>query len=216
MPLHINLYHEIEKLAEQRKRDPLKISLFILGGIIALFAAMYITELGKFAVVDREYKRMKSDFDTAEPAAKKAVEREASLQKTVLAGNTLVQRIEGRFYWAAVLEDLATLVPREVQVTKLDGRVQGAVIKKVEIAIDGVAAGTDPRKVAEELRLALVESLGKKYKGVTASFRQLEESPEHATIDGKQWPTATFAINIQFQYGDDTPATPPPRARRKA
>jgi Tfp pilus assembly protein PilN len=215
MPLHINLYHEIEKLHEQRKRDPLKISLFILGGVVAIFAAMYALELAKFASVDSDYRKMKSEFDAIDPTAKKAVAREASLQKTVAAGNTLVRRIEGRFYWAPVLEQLATLVPREVQITKLDGRVQGTGLKKIEITIDGVTSGAEPRKVAEDLRTSLEGNFGKQYKSVTASFRQLEESPERVTLDAKEWPTAIFVINLQFQFGEETPATPPPRKRGK-
>jgi hypothetical protein len=215
MPLRLNLHHEIDRLHAQRKRDPLKISIFILIGIVALFAALYGTALTKFALVDSKYKNMKRDFDAAEPAAKKAVDKEASLAKTVSAGNALVQRIETRFYWSSVLEQMANLVPREVQITKLDGRVQGAAIKKVEIILDGVAAGADPRRTAEELRTSLVENFAKKYKSVTATFRgQIEDSQQHAKLDGKEFPTATFGINVQFQAGEEA-ATPIPRAPRK-
>jgi hypothetical protein len=216
MPLRLNLHHEIDRLQAQRKRDPLKISMFVLAGIVALFAALYATALANYAMTDGKYKSMKKDFDAAEPAAKKAVEKEAWLQKTVAAGNGLVQRIETRFHWSPVLEELANLVPREVQVTKLDGRVQGAAIKKVEITLDGIAAGDDPRKVAEDLRLSLLENLGKKYKEVTAAFKSggLEDSQEHASLDGKKWPTAIFSIVIHLQAGEE-PTTPIPRAPRK-
>jgi Tfp pilus assembly protein PilN len=214
MPLRLNLHHEIDRLQAQRKRDPLKISIFILVGIVALFAALYAKALVSFSMVDGRYKAMKRDFDAAEPAAKQAVEKEASLQKTVAAGNGLVQRIESRFHWSPVLEQLANLVPREVQITKLGGQVQGGLVKKVDISVDGVAAGTDPRKVAEDLRLSLVENLSKNYKNVTAAFRQLEESQDHASLDGKDWPTATFAITIQLQSGEEA-TTPVPRVPRK-
>ena len=212
MALKLNLYHEIVKLRAQRRRDPLKISLIVLGVAVIGFAAMYFWELGKLTVMRRDLARKKSDFDAVEPQAKQAREQEKALQSKLDVSDRLVKRIEGRFYWAPVLEQLVPLVPAEVQITKLQGDVQGEHLKKCQMTIDGVSAGTDPRKVAEELRQSIAESLGKRYKNVTASFRQLEDGTEHATLNGKNWPTATFAISVQMQTGEEATATPAPRA----
>jgi Tfp pilus assembly protein PilN len=127
----------------------------------------------------------------------------------------LVKRIEGRFYWAPVLEQLVPLVPAEVQITKLHGDVQGDQLKKCQMTIDGVSAGSDPRKVAEELRQSIAESLSKRYKNVVASFRQLEDGADLVSLNGRNWPTATFAINVQLQTGEEVVATPPPRTGKK-
>ena len=124
----------------------------------------------------------------------------------------MVKRIEGRFYWAPLLEQIVPLVPTEVQITKLQGDVTGDSLKKCLMTIDGISAGSDPRKVAEELRQSISESLGKRYKNVVTSFRQLEDGTERVNLDGKTWPTATFAINVQLQAGEEAAATPAPRA----
>jgi hypothetical protein len=215
MALKLNLYHEVEKLRSQRRRDPLKISLIVLSVVVIGFAGMYFYELGKLTGISRDLARKKAEFDAVEPQAKKAREQDKSLQQKLEVSDKLVKRIEGRFYWAPVLEQLVPLVPPEVQITKLQGDVQGEHLKKCQMTIDGVSAGADPRKVAEELRQSIAESLGKRYKNVVASFRQLEDGAEHVVLNGKNWPTATFAINVQLQAGEEAAATPPPRTGKK-
>ena len=137
------------------------------------------------------------------------------MQASIDAGTRLTQRIEGRFYWAPLLEQIVAVVPREVQITKLQGDVNGDPLKKCQVTLDGVSAGSDPRKVAEELRQSLSENLGKKYKNVTTAFRQLEDGTEQVTLDGQQLSTATFAINVTLQSGTEPVATPPPRTGKK-
>jgi hypothetical protein len=126
-----------------------------------------------------------------------------------------VKRIEGRFYWAPVLEQITALVPREVQITKLAGEIQGEAVKKCQVTVDGLSAGADPRKVAEELRQSITETFSKKFRGVEAKFRTLEDGTELVMLDGQKWPTANFAINVQFQSGEEASATPPPRQAKK-
>jgi hypothetical protein len=215
MALKLNLYHEVDQARAQRRRDPLKISLIVLSVVVTAFAVLYFVEIGKLAVINRELVRKKAQFDEIEPQAKKAREVEKALQQNLQLSDRLVKRIEGRFYWAPLLEQIVPLVPAEVQITKLQGDVQGEQLKKCQVTIDGVSAGVDPRKVAEELRQSIAESLGKKYKNVTASFRQLEDGIDHVNVNGKTCPTATFAINVQLQTGDEAPATPAPRTGKK-
>jgi hypothetical protein len=215
MALKLNLYHEVEKARAQRRRDPLKISLIVLSVVVIGFAAMYFVEMGRLAGISRELVRKKAEFDSIEPLAKKAREVEKALQQNFQVSDRLVKRIEGRFYWAPLLEQIVPLVPSEVQITKLQGDVQGEHLKKCQVTIDGISAGTDPRKVAEELRQSIAECLGKKYKNVTATFRQLEDGTDHVNLNGKTFPTATFAINVQLQTGEEAPATPPPRTGKK-
>jgi hypothetical protein len=107
-----------------------------------------------------------------------------------------------------VLQQLTTLVPMEVQITKMSGDVQGDGTKKCTLTIDGVAAGEDPRRVAEELRTAIAEQFSKTYKEVSSTFRSLEDGAESAVLNGKTWPTAMFAINVQLSSGPDAPIAP--------
>lgn len=214
MPLCLNLYHEINQQRSASRRDPLKICLYILGGIVACFAGWYFWEAGRMAMLSRELAQKRAEFDAIEPRAKAAKKREEELQQTFKTSEKLVKRIEGRFYWAPVLAQITTLVPREVQITKFAGDCQGDAPKKCQFTVDGLSAGPDPRKVAEELRQSLVENFGKQFKNVDAKFRTLEDGTELAMLDGKKWPTASFAINVQFQSGEEA-AAPPPRANER-
>jgi hypothetical protein len=215
MALKLNLYHEVAAQKRAKKRDPLKISLFVLAAITAGFAAYYFVELGNMSGIERELARKKAEFDAVEPAAKAAEKRQAELAEVLKLSELLVNRIENRFYWAPVLEQLVQVVPREVQIVKLSGDLQGADVKKCSLSIDGVSAGPDPRRVAEDLRTAISEEFGKKYKNVSSTFRSLEDGAVTAKLDGRMQPTATFAINIQMTTGEEAAATPAPRERRK-
>jgi Tfp pilus assembly protein PilN len=213
MALRLNLYHEIERQKQAERRDPLKLSMLGLAVIAVLFALYYVWQLGSVGILSRELSRKKAEFAALEPKAKAAQQREEELSKTLKASELLVKRIEGRLYWAPILEQLTTLVPREAQVTRFSGEVQGDDVKKCTLTVEGVAAGADPRKVAEDLRTAIAEEFSKKYRNVTSIFRSLEDGAESARLDGKTWPTATFSINVQLAAGDDT-GTAPVAARR--
>ena len=215
MALRLNLNHEILNAARARKRDPLKLSIWGLSLIAAGFAAYYFFQLAKMGVISQEFAHKKAEFDAIEPKAAAAKTREDELAETIRAGDTIVQRIEGRFYWAPMIEQLVNAVPPEVQITKFAGDVQGDVHKKCRLTIDGLSAGTDPRKVAEDLRTAIAESFGKKYKNVSSSFRALEDGVEMVQLGGAARPTATFAINVEFQNGEEAAPVAAPRAPKK-
>ena len=120
-----------------------------------------------------------------------------------------------RLAWAPMIEELVNAVPPEVQITKFSGDLQGDARKKCRLTIDGLSAGTDPRKVAEDLRTSIAESFGKKYKNVASSFRSLEDGVETVQLGGAARPTATFAINVEFQGGDETAPSTPARTPKK-
>jgi hypothetical protein len=122
------------------------------------------------------------------------------------------KRIEGRFYWAPLLAQLSQVVPREVQITRLGGEVTGDNVRHCVMTIDGLAAGPDPRRVAEALRTAIAERLGPHYASVTSTFKSLEDGTETVLLDGRQTATAIFTINVQFHTPE--PATPPPRKKK--
>jgi hypothetical protein len=207
MPLKLNLYHEIETNRAASRRDPLKISLYVLGAIAASFAGWYVWEIASLTGLEHDLARKKAEFNDVDPKAKAAKKQEEDLSRMFKTSEKLIAKVEGRFYWAPVLERLTTLVPREVQITKFSGDAQGDSHKKCQFTLDGLSAGADPRKVAEELRQSLAESFGKDFKNVDAKFRTLEDGTEFAMLDGKRWPTASFTINVQFHSGEE-PAPP--------
>ena len=203
MALRLNLNHEILQAARLRKRDPLKLSIMGLSLIAACFACYYFFQLAKMGVISQEYAHKKGEFDAIAPKAAAAKIHEDELALTIRAGENMLQRIEGRFYWAPMIEQLVNAVPPEVQITKFSGDVQGDKTKKCRLTIDGLSAGADPRKVAEDLRTSIAESFGKKYKNVTSSFRSLEDGVETIQVNGAPSQTATFAINVEFQGGEE-------------
>lgn len=215
MSLRLNLNHEILQAERLRKRDPLKLSMIGLSVIGAGFACFYFFQLAKMGVISQEYAHKKAAFDTISPKAVAAKTREDELALTIRAGDSMVQRIEGRFHWAPMIEQLVNAVPPEVQITKFSGDVQGEKVKKCRLTIDGLSAGTDPRKVAEELRTSIAESFGRKYKNVTSSFRSLEDGVETAQLNGIASQTATFAINVEFQGSEEIAQAAAARSPKK-
>lgn len=212
MAIRLNLYHEVLKAKALKRRDPLKLSIYALSAIGALCASWYFIQLMRMHSINEEFTRAKAEYEKIEPAAKVAQVREEELSAQAKVSKSLEHRMEGRFYWAPILAELMQLVPRDVQITRLVGDVTGEGVRRCMITIDGLSAGTDPRRVAEDLRTAIAEKFSTNYKDVNSTFKLLEDGSEMVLLDGKQMATATFAINVQLFTGDDKIAQP---VRRK-
>ncbi len=204
MPLKLNLHHEIDKQKALQRRDPLKFAGAGIVLIVVAFAAYYFYELSVSHSLSQELASVQADLAKLQPQSEAARKREEELSSTIKTSDGLVKRVEGRFYWAPVLGLLSTAVPREVQVTRLAGDVNGETLKHCSITIDGVATGKDPRATAEELRKALGESFASKFKNVTSAFKgNIEDNTEKAKLDGRVLPTVEFTIVVQLQYGEE-------------
>ena len=212
MALHINLYHEVQKARQLKRRDPLKLSMYGLSAIAALFAIYYFVELGRMHVMSVELNRVQAQYNSLEPKAKAAKKREDEINLEIRKSDLMAKRIESRFYWAPMIEQISQAVPREVQITRLVGDLSGEGVRKCSLTLDGLSAGSDPRKVAEDLRTAIAEKLGSKYKSATSNFKSLEDGTEMVLLDGRQMPTASFAINVTLTTGEETAPAP---ARKK-
>lgn len=208
MALHLNLYHEVIKAQALKRRDPLKLTMYGLAAVVACFAGYYALQLVKLHGLKSELSVAKAQFDKFEPLAKVAKKREEELLVKTKAGNLLVKKVESRFYWAPLLGQIMQVVPREVQVTRLAGDLTGEGMRRCSLSIDGLSAGTDARKVAENLRTAIAEKFSLKYKNVSSKFRMLEDGTETVLLDGRQVPTATFAINVELSSGEENAAEP--------
>jgi hypothetical protein len=231
MALRFNLFHEIEKQRAASRRDPLKISFFILGGIIACFAAYYFWNLTICLQATGEMKRRKAEFNALETQVKTAKKTEPELQKKIKASDSLLKRIEGRFYWAPLLEQVIALIPPEVQISRLSGDVQQVMtidkkagnvprssFKTTNLTLDGVAAGNEPRSVADDLRKAIIASLSNKYRNVNTpiqgGFVIEPESPD-ILLNGQNTHTAQFQMKIQFQSGEGRGHAAAPRSENE-
>ena len=214
MALRLNLYHEVHMAKALKRRDPLKLSMYALVAVIACFASYYLIEVVKLHGINTELARVKKEFDKLEPQAKAAKKREEELHSSMKAGDLLVKHVESRFYWAPMLEQIMQVVPRDVQLTRVAGDLTGDGLRRCSLSLDGLSAGADPRKVAEDLRTALAEKFSPKYRNVSSKFRTLEDGTEMVMLDGKQVPTATFAINVELFSGEEKTAAQPARKKR--
>jgi Tfp pilus assembly protein PilN len=206
MPLHLNLYHEVQKQKALRRRDPLKLGLYGLAAIAACFAGYYFLQLGKASSVTSEYRRVQAEHSTLAPKADLAKKRSEEIAAMLETSKKMVGRMEERLYWAPILETLTQTVPANIQLTRFAGNAQGDSKKRCNITIDGVAAGDEPRQVAEELRRAISEKYGAKFASATATFKSLEDSAETAKQNGRDARTAIFSIEIQLHNEPSEPA----------
>lgn len=214
-PLRLNLLHEQHAAASQAKRDPLKLGLYALGGVAALLVGYYGLRLASVQTLKSQLQARQAEFAAKyEKPLKTADAREKELNSLSATGAALNGRIEGRFYWAPVLEILGRTVPREIQIVGLTGTNETKDGSRVVgLVLEGLSAGTEPRDVAEKFRVAAADSLGKAYPGATATFRSLDDGEGTVLFEGKALRTARFTITISLRRagGPNAPAANPAR-----
>ncbi len=214
MALHLNLNHEIEKDKLAKARDPLKLGMIALGAIAALFALYYLWQQTAMHGINTEYEQAKAGFEKVEKAAEDAEKSTEELTQVVMLSEAFTKRIEGRFYWASLLDQVTKLAQPDIQITRLSGEMQPDASRRCTINIEGISAGADPRKTAEGLRKALEEEFSKQYKTAVVTFRSLEDGTASVLLGGVSQPTALYQITIQLGMGEDVaPKVAPRRAK---
>ena len=202
MALHLNLYHEIHKQAERERRDPFKIAG--LAGVVVLLCLVIWYSYRVSAVRKVEFNRnlLQADWSKLEPQMKAAIENEGRSLTRQKTNQALLERIQERFYWAPLLDKLAAITPEYIQITTITGELGANKENKktVMLLVRGVAAGGQPRTVAEEYRRTLEERFTEKYGEASAVFdaNSLEDGVETVNLDGETLPTAMFRIRVQF------------------
>ncbi len=200
MALRINLYHEIQRTRKQEQYDPLKISFICLSLVALGLASWYFAKLSETHGIRDRHAAHKAEFAKLESASTQAKLDEVDFAQQIQLADSFTKRIEERFYWAPVLELISQVIPKNIQITKFVGDISAKeTTRRVGLSLDGIAAGEQPRKVAEDIRLALIDTFGRKFKGVTAAFRTLEDSSERIHLNGADLNTATFSITLSFQ-----------------
>lgn len=206
MPVHLNLLHEIEKAERERRRDPLKLGMLALAVVALLFVGYYFVRLGQVHGVHSEQAVLAAQWRELEPKKIEAEKIEQDLTETMKASEILVQRIENRFYWAPFLQVLIETVPRNVQIVRMSADVSAEGLKRCGVTLDGIAAGAEPRAIAESLRTTLSGKLSELYGPTTDSFKSLDDGTETALLDGVNLPTAIFTLS--YGFAADKPTTP--------
>jgi hypothetical protein len=204
MPLTINLLHEEQALLKLRKRDPLKLGLYALGGVALLFVAYYGYRLIGSSSIKGELEAREAEWARQAPKAAAAAAQDDAFAEKLSVANLVSQRIDNRFYWAPLLSELQRTVTPNVQIISLSGS-SDPKDDKVTVVLDGLAAGSRPRAAAEQFRTTLNDVLGRSYKGAAATFRALDEAPATVALGGKQMPTARFTIDLKLDRAASLP-----------
>lgn len=213
MALYLNLYHEVQTQKLQEQRDPLKLGLLVLILIAAGFALYYFVRLRGVSEIGHKLAQRQAEWAALEPKLAAARAREVEIAPRLQAGDTVVHRINERFYWAPILERLIAETPRTIQLQRVDGGVAEGPGARVNITLAGTIAGEEPRIDADGFRTALERSFGAKFAEVAANFRELDEAPGEVTLDGKALRTANFTIALGFArpaWNPDAAKQPPP------
>jgi len=209
MPLHINLYHEVQRQERARRRDPLRLGIYGLLLIAVGFVVNYFVVLAGSHSVNFRYSGLQAEFAKLDPKAKDAKARQAELNDEISASDTMMKNVDSRFYWAPILDQLLKTVPRNVQLTHVGADAPGNATAPSVLTITGISSAVEPRKEAEALRTALDAKLGTQCKGVTSVFKALDDSDQVVVLDGRRLSTATFTIEFQLQVSDPTPVATP-------
>jgi hypothetical protein len=215
MALHLNLLHEEFQEQRLRQRDPLKIGMMVLGGLGALMFLYYMWNAYQTLGIRSRLNAVQSDWSKVEPKVTSAQKRSAELNGIISTTKVLDGMIDGRFYWAPFLEKLARCVAMNAQITSVDGTVLEDN-RGVNVMIEGLAAGREPRAAAEELRQLLLEQLGQSYHDVKVEFKTLEDLDTLVRIGGANMAMARFSVSASFsQTATTKPATSAGRAPKK-
>jgi hypothetical protein len=215
MALHLNLLHEEILEQRRRQRDPLKIGLFILVAIGALMVAYYMWNVYRTLAIKSRLSALNHNWEKVEPKVTAAQKRVTELNGVIKTTRALDDYIDNRFYWAPFLQKIAQCVAPNTQLTTLTGSATDD--KGVEVTLEGIAAGQEPRSVAEDFRQMLLEQLKEPYGEPRVEFRSLEDLDQVVMVGGSHMAVARYAVVISFKPNATRPiASPAPgKPRRK-
>jgi len=216
MPLHVNLYHEVQQQELARRRDPLRLGMLLVLLVAIGFVVNYFIVLERSHAVGIRLAGLQGDWAKIEPKAKEAKALQDKLNADIQASDAMIKNVDSRFYLAPILDDICKTVPRCVQLTHVgaDSPADPKVIFSV-LSISGISSSAEPRKEAESVRTALNARLTAEYKQVTSVFKTLDDSDQYVMLDGHRMPTALFTMEFQIQTRDPVVVAPPPAHKSK-
>ncbi len=195
MALHLNLLHEEILEQRQRQRDPLKIgmiALVICGALLFLYytwSAYRTLEIrSRLTTIERAWKKI-------EPKVTAAEKRITDLESVIKTTRALDDYIANRFFWAPFLQKISRCVAPNTQLTNFEGNLLEEP-RAINVSLEGVAAGREPRSVAEDLRQTLLEQFSLSYSDVKAEFKTLEDLDTIVNVGGTHMATAHYILTV--------------------
>ena len=214
MALHLNLLHEEILEQRQRQRDPLKIGMQVLAGLGALLVLYYIWNAYRTLEIKSHLSTLNRDWAKVEPSVTAAQKRVKELNGVIKATHALDDYINSRFFWGPFLQKLSECVAPNTQLTSLLGTVLEDN-RGIEVIIEGVAAGREPRSVAEDLRQMLLEQLKQTYGDVKIEFKSLEDVDQIVIVGGTHLAVAHYTLTVSFQPNPASKSVTPTPGRKK-
>jgi hypothetical protein len=215
MALHLNLLHEEILEQRQRQRDPLKIGMIALVGCGVLLFVYYTWNAYRTLEIKSRLTTVERAWKKIEPRVTAAQKRVAELEGVIKTTRALDDYIDNRFFWAPFLQKISRCVAPNTQLTSFTGDVLDEN-KGISVSIEGVAAGREPRSVAEDLRQMLLEQLGQSYSEVKAEFKTLEDLDTVVNIAGAHMATAHYVLTVNFNSAPvPKPSESPASARSR-
>jgi len=205
MALHLNLLHEEILEQRQRQRDPLKIGMIALVGCGVLLFLYYTWNAYRTLEIKSRLTTIERAWKKIEPGVTAAQKRVADLEGVIKTARTLDDYIDNRFFWAPVLQKVSRCVAPNTQLTNFEGAVQDEN-REIDVSLEGIAAGREPRSVAEDLRQMLLEQFHQSYSDVKAEFKTLEDLDTIVNVAGTHMATAHYILTVNF----DPAAMPKP------
>ena len=138
-----------------------------------------------------------------EPKVTAAQKRAKELTQIIDTTRVLDGFIDGRFYWAPLLENILRCVAPNNQLTSIEGSVLDEK-KSVTLTVEGVAAGREPRAAAEDLRQLLLEQLSQHYGDVKVEFKTLEDLDTIVNVGGSSMAMSRYVLNVSFNPASPT------------
>lgn len=217
MALHLNLLHEEILEQRQRQRDPLKIGMLVLIGIGGLLLLYYVWSAYRTLEIKSRLAALDRNWAKVEPDVTAAQKRVAELNDVITTTRALDDYIENRFFWGPFLQKVAECVAPNTHLTAITGTVLEDN-KGIEVILEGMAAGREPRSVAEDLRQMLFEQLKKEHSEVKVGFKSLEDVDQIVMVGGTHMAMARYILSVSFKpNGASKPAASatPGRTRKR-
>ncbi len=197
MALHLNLLHEEILEQRQRQRDPLKIGMIALVGCGMLLFLYYTWNAYRTLEIKSRLTTIERAWNKIEPKVTAAQKRVADLEGVNKTTRALDDYIDNRFFWAPVLQKVSRCVAPNTQLTNFEGAVQDEN-RGINVSLEGIAAGREPRSVAEDLRQMLLEQFRQSYSDVKAEFKTLEDLDTIVNVAGTHMATAHYILTVNF------------------
>jgi len=138
-----------------------------------------------------------------------AQKRLAEPQGIIKTTRILDDYIDNRFFWAPFLQKVSRCIAPNAQLTSFEGAVLDEN-KGINVTLEGVAAGREPRAAAEDLRQLLLEQLGQSYSEVKVEFKTLEDLDTMVNIGGMHTPMARYVLAVTFNPAPAAKPAPTP------